>query len=433
MFSSKNQRRRKMSKRFLFVVVVLAIALAACAPVVTETPAAPAPTEAPAAATQAPAAPAGPPAACATDAFGCAKIDPGTTVKIGMGAPMTGGNASFGIDISQGAQVAVKDAGEFQGFKFELVAQDDGGNAEGGAAVANKLVADPSVVAIAGHIFSGATAAAMPIYEKAGLPMLSPSATNPALTQQGSKVFNRVAFTDVIQGKFAAEYLYNKLGIKKLAIMHDGSDYGKGLAEIVQTNFKALGGEVAAFQAITPGETDYTAVLSTVSAAKPEAVYFGGYIAEATVLANQMKQTGLENAVFFGCDGTYGADFLAKTGKNGEGAYAVSLTPPDSPDKAKFDAAYQAAYGVAPGTLSPFSWNGYDSTAALIAMVEKVAVKGDDGSLYVPRGALVDAVRTLKDFKGVAGTYTCNDVGECNAEGPLFVVVKDGQWVPAPK
>jgi hypothetical protein len=134
-----------MSKKFVVVfVVVLALVLAACAPVVTETPAA-APTEAPAAATEAPAASSGAPEVCASDPFGCAKVDPGTTVKVGMGAPMTGGDASFGIDISQGAQIAVKDAGQFEGFSFELVAQDDGGNAEGGAAVANKLVADPSV------------------------------------------------------------------------------------------------------------------------------------------------------------------------------------------------------------------------------------------------------------------------------------------------
>ena len=135
--------------------------------------------------------------------------------------------------------------------------------------------------------------------------------------------------------------------------------------------------------------------------------------------------------MFFGCDGTLGKDFLDRTGKNGEGAFAVSLTPPDSPDKAKFDAAYTAAFGQAPGVLSPFSWNGYDSAAALIAMVKSVAVKGGDGSLYVPRSALVNAVRTLKDFKGVAGTYSCNEVGECNSNGPLFVVIKDGAWVPA--
>jgi branched-chain amino acid transport system substrate-binding protein len=214
-------------------------------------------------------------------------------------------------------------------------------------------------------------------------------------------------------------------------LLQNGSDYGKGLAEAVRDNFVAAGGEVTAFQAITTKETDFTAVLSTVAAGNPEAVYFGGYTADASVLANQMKQTGLENAVFFGCDGTYGKDFLDRTGKNGEGAFAVSLTPPDSPEKAAFDAAYEAAFGQAPGVLSPFSWNGYDSTAALIAMVKSVAVKGGDGSLYVPRSALVNAVRTLKDFKGVAGTYSCNEIGECNSNGPLFVVIKDGAWVPA--
>lgn len=429
----------------VYALVIIAMVLSACgAPATTQAPAATA-TTAPAAAeptattapvaaeptaTTAPAAK--PEDVCKTDTVGCAKIEKGQTIKIGMGAPMTGGNSSFGIDISQGATIAVQDAGEFQGFKFELVAQDDGGTAEGGATVANKLVADPTVVAIAGHIFSGATAAAMPIYEKAGLPMLSPSATNPPLTQQGSKVFNRIAFTDATQGRFAAKYMFEKLGIKNLAIMHDGSDYGKGLAEIVKENFTADGGTVTDFVAITPKETDYTAPLSQIAAKKPEAVYFGGYIAEGSIIANQMKQTGLEKAIFFGCDGTYGADFLTQTGKNGEGAYAVTLTPAESPDKAKFDAAYKAAFGKDPGTLSPYTWNGYDVAAILIKQIESVAVVGSDGNLYIPRGALVNAVRTMKDVKGLTGTFTCDATGECNASGPIWVIVKDGKWVPAP-
>ena len=103
------------------------------------------------------------PEACKTDAFGCAVIKSGQTIKIGMGAPMTGDNAAFGQDISQGSKIAMTDGGKFNGFTFELVAQDDGGTAEGGAAVANKLVSDPTVVAIEGHIFSGATKAAIPI------------------------------------------------------------------------------------------------------------------------------------------------------------------------------------------------------------------------------------------------------------------------------
>jgi branched-chain amino acid transport system substrate-binding protein len=263
--------------------------------------------------------------------------------------------------------------------------------------------------------------------------MLSPSATNPALTTTGSKVFNRIAFTDSTQAKFAAAYLFNKLGVKNLAILHDGSDYGKGLAELVQTDFQALGGNVVVFQAITTGAGDFTNVLSAVASYKPQAVYFGGYVADASVLVNEMKTTGLENAVFFGCDGTYGADFLTNTGANGEGAYAVTLTPPDSAAKAAFDQKYQTEFGKAPGVLSPYTWNGYDSVAALISVVKQVAIVGSDGSLYVPRGALVTAVRSLKDYQGLTGTFTCDAVGECNASGPIFVIVQKGAWVVAPE
>ena len=156
---------------------------ATMAPVATAAPATAAPaavaTNAPVA-TQATAS--GVPAVCRTDKVGCAIFKPGSTIIIGMGAPMTGDNAAFGQDISQAAKIAVTDAGQFQGFSFALDAEDDGGTAEGGAAVANKFVSDPAVVAIEGHIFSGATKAAIPIYEAAGIPMMSPSATNPALT-----------------------------------------------------------------------------------------------------------------------------------------------------------------------------------------------------------------------------------------------------------
>jgi branched-chain amino acid transport system substrate-binding protein len=424
----------------LFVVTVLVTLLAGCAPAATpapvvpapatEVPAAPAATEAPAA-TTAPAAPAVP-EVCATDKFGCATFAPGDVVKIGMGAPMTGGNASYGIDISQGGTIAVQDAKDVLGWKFELVAEDDGGNAEGGAAVANKFVADPAVVAVAGHIFSGATAAAIPIYEAAGIPMLSPSATNPALTTKGSQVFNRIAFTDLNQGNNAADFIFNTLKVKTMAVLHDGSDYGKGLADIVAAQFVKDGGTVTVEQAITPGETDFSAVLSVVASKSPDALYFGGYTAEGAVLANQMKSTGLEKAIFFGDDGTYGADFLTRTGANGEGAYAtIAPASPDSTAKTTFNTAYLAQFGKEAGSLSPYTWAGYDSVAALAAMVKTVAVVGGDGKLYIPRQALMTAVRTLKDYVGLSGTFTCQSTGECNVDKPQFVVVKNGAWVPA--
>ncbi len=371
------------------------------------------------------------PEICGTDPFGCATFVPGDTIKIGMGAPMTGGYASFGIDISQGGLIAVKDAGEWNGVTFELVVEDDQGSADLGAAVANKYVADQAVVAVAGHIFSGATAAAMPIYEKAGIPMLSPSASNPPLTSQGSTVFNRVVFTDEQASTAVAKKLLEQLGVKTLAVMHDGEDYGKGLAELVAAKFIELGGEVVAKEAVTPKETDFTPVLSAVASKSPDAIFFGGYVAEGAVIANQMKTTGLENAIFFGCDGTFGADFADKTGANGEGAFAYTLNPPDSPEKLAFDSAYESAYGQKTGVLSPYTWNGYDSVAALIDRIKAVALVDDAGNVYIPRGELVKAVRGLKDFKGISGTFTCSEIGECNIAGPLFMVIKDSVWTPA--
>ncbi|MDO9546443.1 MAG: branched-chain amino acid ABC transporter substrate-binding protein [Pelolinea sp.] len=411
---------------FLSVVVLFALVLVSCAPA-----AAPA-EEAPAAEVVVEEVVSGEPEVCASDAYGCAVIEPGQTVKIGMSSPMTGGYADFGIDAENSGLLAVADAGDFEGWSFELMAEDDEGGAEGGAAVANKLTADPTVVGMAGPLFSGATAAGIPIYDAAGIPMLSPSATNPPLTAMGSAVFNRVPFTDDAQGSAAANYMFNTLGFTKIAVLHDGETYGKGLATIAKSEFEALGGEVVVFEGITVGEADYTPILTTISASAPEAIYFGGYSAEGAVLTNQMKALGLEDAVFFGCDGTFGADYLSLTGDNGEGSYhAKPKDPPASDAKGKFDADYLAAYGIAPVVLSPFSYNSYDCTTVLITKVKEAAVVGGDGNLYIPRGAVVDAVRGLTNYTGISGTYTCDEIGECNVEGPQFMTIVDGAFAYA--
>jgi branched-chain amino acid transport system substrate-binding protein len=349
-----------------------------------------------------------------------------------MGAPMTGDNAAFGTDISQAARIAVEDAGELNGFAFELVAEDDQGAPEGGAAVANKLASDPQVVAVAGHIFSGATNAAIPIYEAKGIPMMSPSATLPDLTQIGSKVFNRVVFTDAAQGRFAAEYMFTKLGFTSIAVMHDGSPYGQGLSEVVRDEFTAMGGTVVNFQGITSGESNYDAVLADIASLAPEAIYFGGYTGDGVVLVNGMKTQGLENATFFGADGIWGVDFLERTGANGEGTYAASLVPPETPTRTAFDDKYFAADGIEAGKLSAYTYTGYDAAAVLTQAVKAVAVLGDDGNLYIPRGALVDAVRTTRDYQGLSGLISCDEVGECSSSGPTFYVIEGDAWVVAP-
>lgn len=440
-----------MSKRlyiFFTMLMIVSMALAACTPATpapTDVPVSEDPTEVmdePTATTEAvveeptattEAAASDTDAICKADEFGCSVIKPGQTIKIGMGGPMSGDNAAYGLDSAQAAEIAITDAGEFNGFSFELDAQDDLGTPEGGAAVANKFVSDPQIVAIEGHVFSGASGAAMPIYEKAGLVMLSGSATNPGLTQKGSKVFNRGVFTDAVQGKFAAAYIHDTLKLTKVVIIHDGTTYGQGLAEVVKAELTTLGTEPIAYQAITPGESDYTSVLADVASKKPEIIFFGGYAAEAAVIVNQMKQSGLEGTIFFGDDGTYGTDFIDRTKENGEGTYATSLVPPGSEAVDKYNAAYEAAYGQKPGKLSPYSWTAYDAAAVLIKAIESVAIVGADGSLYIPRSALIAAVRATKDYQGLSGVISCDATGECGSSGPVFYIVKDGDWVEAPK
>jgi len=422
-------------KKFFALMFVLVLALSACVPepveeateAVEET-AAPAEEETEEASGESEVEEESLPQACLDDEFGCAVIPAGETIKLGMGAPLLGDYSMFGIDISQGVEMALALDDGFEGWTYELVAEDTGGSAEGGATVANKMVTDPTVVAIAGHIFTASTDASMPIYEKAGLPMMSPSATNPMLTQKDSPVFNRLCFTDAAQGDAAADLLFNQLGFTKIAVMHDGGSYGQGLADEVQAQFEAFGGEVVAYEAVTTGEADYVAPLSVVAAAEPEAVFFGGYAAEAIVMLNQWMQAGLDGVQFFGCDGTYGVELLEKTAANCEGVISASLVPPDSEEKTAFDATYAEEFPTEAGELSAFTWAAFDTGGFLVAAIESVAFVEND-TVFVPRGALIEAVRST-EYMGLTGMVKCDDVGECNASGPAFYVVQDGVWVP---
>ncbi len=365
------------------------------------------------------------------DEWGCAVIGKGKTIKVAYVGPMTGDYSAFGIDMSRGAEIAVKEMPQIKGFTVELVIEDTQGSPEQGAAVANKLAADPQIVGIDGHTFSGSTEVAIPIYEKAGIVMVSPSATNPSLTDLGSKIFNRVVFQDRMQADYATQYIYNVLGVRKIAVMHDGGAYGKGLADMVSEFFPKLGGTVVASEAITPGETDYSAPLAKIAAQKPELIYYGGYAADAAVLVNQMAGAGLAGVKFFGCDGTYGTDYLDLTGKNSEGTFSTYVPIPESEAFTQFRETYKATYGDEQGKLSPFSPHCHDAMAVILRAVDKVSYTSGD-SLVIPRKALADEVRATSNFPGLTGTITCSETGECAAASIIFMVVQNGEWVPGP-
>ncbi len=424
----------------LFVLLVATLMLAACAPATpTQAPPTEEATEAPAtevateeATPEVTEAPAAVPEECAEEGA-CAVFAPGEPIVIGFAGPMSGDVSAFGIDVSQGVQLALEDAGEFEGHPFQLNAQDDQGTPEGGAAVANLFVSDPKIVGVVGHMFSGATNAAMPIYETAKVVMVSPSATRIDLTQQGFTVFNRVVASDLFQGDVAANFIFNELGARKLAIIHDGGAYGQGLAERTREVFTSLGGEVVAFEAITVGETDYTGVLTSIAAAGPDAIFFGGYTGEGAVLVSQKGAVGLADVPFVSDDGIYGTQFIELAGAAAEGVFCTSAaTPPESDAKADFDARYEAKFGVAAGALSPYSWFGYDAANLIIEGIKKVAVVAEDGTLYIPRVALAQAVRSTSGYQGLTGEITCDETGECKRGGFAVFQVQNGAWVELP-
>jgi len=361
---------------------------------------------------------------------GCAVIKPGDTIKIGMGGPLTGEYAMYGVDISDSEKISISDLKPLEGFEWELLAEDTVGSPETAVSIANKWVTDDTFVAVAGNVLTGESAAIIPIMEKYYIPMLSPSATGANLTEN-NKVFNRIVFQDAEQGKYAAEFIVNTLGYKKVAVLHDGMDYGKGIADTVRDTLVKLGVEPVAYEAITPGEADYSAVLTSIASKKPEIIYYGGYTAELSVIANQLGQVGLAGTPVFSDDGAFGAEFIEKAGKNAEGCYGTSSVPADSEAKKAFDKKYKETLGREPGSKSTFPWFAYDVIQVLAKQISEVSFVGDDGNLYVPRADLVKAVRSTSGFQGITGEITCSENGECNASGPTFYVVKDGKWVVA--
>jgi branched-chain amino acid transport system substrate-binding protein len=368
---------------------------------------------------------------CSSDIYGCAKIEPGQTIKIGISGPMTGARASYGIDAKQSGLLAVADSADLYGFSFELISKDDEGSASRGATMAGELIADSTVVGIAGHTFSPSSEAALPFYEEAGIPMISPSATNPDLLEQSTAVYNQLVYTNKVVEFAAANYIFDTLGFQKIAILHCGLDYCAELANYVDTAFKAFGGEVVVFGKISSNETENQLFWTDIATGQPELLYYCGFEWDGAMIVDLMESNRLEDVVFFGCSYIYGDDLLNRASENAGEFYLTSLREPsESNAKENFDKTYLNTYGISPGILTSYSWNYYDSTMILISKVKEVSILGEDGVLYIPRGALVTAVRNLENYIGISGTYTCNTMGSCNLEGPQIVKVIDGMYVP---
>ena len=369
------------------------------------------------------------------EAAGYVVVAPGDPIHLGASAALTGPIPEFGLDIAQSYQLAVLDlnaAGGLLGHEYDIDIQDGACDGDAATVVANGFAADPSIVAVAGGTCTGETFGLQPILQEAMIPHVTSSATNPKVTSEECTVCNRVALNDDLQASVVAPYIFNVLGVTKLAVMHDNGDYGLGLAELVQGYFEAAGGTVVAFEGIQVGDTDFRAALTKIANEEPEAVYFGGYTTEGGLIAAQMKEVGLEDAIFFSDDGVYGQAFIDAAGAAAEGAF-VSFPIGDEAAElnAAFDAKYEEMFGTKPEEQGPFHAQAYDAISLIADAISRVAVADDAGLGYVAieRAALLEAIRATVELKGLSGVLTCNAIGDCGAGGIQIFEVQDGAFV----
>ena len=343
------------------------------------------------------------------------------TIKIGVAGPHTGDLAPYGIPTKEAAEMIaaqVNAAGGVLGKQIEVVPMDDQCKPEIATNAATKLVSE-GVNVVIGHVCSGATKAALGIYKEANVIAISPSATNPPLTQSGEYPnFYRTIAPDDDQGKLAAAFATDKLGAKKIAILHDKGDYGKGFADFSKASLEAGGkAEVVLFEGITPGAMDYSAIVQKIRKEGADAVIFGGYHPEASKLVGQMNKKRVK-VPFIGPDGVKGDGFLEIAGKDAEGVYATGPMDVSAyAENKEAKAAYTAKYGKEPGT---FFDQGYAAMQSVLKAIEAAGGTEYAGLEKALRGNYVDtAVGKIKfDGKG-------------DAEGVGFSVyqVQEGKFV----
>jgi branched-chain amino acid transport system substrate-binding protein len=362
-------------------------------------------------------------------------VGPGCTIRIGQSTGLTGPIPDPGLDIQQGAELAVEalnDAGGYEDHDWELITEDSGCDGDGGTVVGNKFAADPTIIAVQGGMCTGETLSLIPIFTEARIPFVSASSTNPAVTSEVCDICNRVALSDKLQADVDADYIVNTIGVTTAAIIHDNSDYGLGLGELFQTAFELLGGTITDFQGVQVGDTDFRAVLTQIAANPPELIFFGGYSTEAGLITIQMDEVGLEDTIFFSDDGTYTQQYLDTAGDAAEGAYASFVAGDELEDaNADFDAKYLDAYGTSPDDMGPFHAQAYDAVNMIAEAIMSVATADDEGEGYliIERDAVVAAVRSTSGLQGLTGVITCNAIGDCGAGGIQVFQVQDGAWV----
>jgi branched-chain amino acid transport system substrate-binding protein len=345
-------------------------------------------------------------------------------IKIGHVGPLSGTGAHLGKDNENGARMAIEElnaAGVMindQKVTLELVAEDDAGDPKQGTSVAQKLV-DAKVAGIIGHLNSGTTIPASKIYSDAGIPQISPSATNPKYTRQGFKTAFRVVADDTQLGGALGKYAVGTLKGKAIAVVDDRTAYGQGVAEEFVKAVEAAGGKVVAKEFTTDKATDFNAILTTIKGKKPDVIFFGGMDAIAGPMLKQMKSLGIK-AKFMGGDGICSLE-LIKLGGDAivdDQVYCAEAGGVEGEGKVgmdEFKDKFKAKFGADVQVYAPYV---YDSVKVMVDAMVKA--KSSDPAKYLP-------VLAATDYKGVTGPIVFDEKGDIKNGALTLKTIRAGK------
>jgi len=367
-----------------------------------------------------------------------AATDGKKTAIIGVMAPLSGDLSALGLGIQHSVELAVKQANDsnaIPGWTLKVEAKDDEAKPDVGKNAATALAGEADVAGVVGNLNSSVAQSTQPVLATAKIVQVSPANTNPALTQGAAfltapkrtyPTYFRTCTTDAVQGPFAARYLFQKAGFKKVATIHDKKAYGQGLVDAFSAEFKKLGGTVVAAETINPDDSNFQAVISKIKPKAPDAVYYGGEYPQAGPLSQQMKAAGLK-VPLMGGDGIQAADFIKLAGATATDDLATSVgAPTDSLEAGKkFLADYTAAgYKEPAETYGAYS---FDAANAIINAL-KVSLK-DAKDVTSARQATIDAVGKVS-FDGVTGKVEFDEFGDSKTRVLTVYKVTGGKFVP---
>ncbi|KVQ88179.1 branched-chain amino acid ABC transporter substrate-binding protein [Burkholderia ubonensis] len=356
--------------------------------------------------------------------FACGPSYGQQVVRIGASSPLTGISASNGKDLENGVRLAVEEANAQhiklggQDVRFELDSVDDQGDPRIGVQVAQKLV-DDGVAAVVGYYNSGVALPSAPIFAKAGIPLIDPAATNPAITRQGLKTVFRIIATDAQNSGVAGTYAVNVTKAQRIAVMDDRTAFGQGAVEEFKKAVAAAGGKIVAAEFTNDKAVEFNAQLTNIKAANVDLLYFGGLDNQAALITKRMRQLGMR-VQFVGSGGIADSIFINVAGSAAEGAMAWEYGRPIDtlPQGKAFARKFKKRFGVDMLTYAPFA---YDCVGVVVhAMQQANSAKPDE---YLP------ALRATR-YEGITGKIAFDANGDLEHPTSTLYQVKGGRWVP---